>query len=87
MAHLTEYVIEQAALSWLESPGWMVKHGATTAPGELAFKRDDFGQVVMAQRLWDALVRLNPTLPAEILNDAFHKLTRAEGRTLEAQVT
>jgi type I restriction enzyme, R subunit len=87
MAHLTEYIIEQAAIAWLESPGWMVKHGAAIAPGKLAAERDDFSQVVLMQRLRDALVRINPTLAAEILNDAFRKVPRAEGRTLEAQVT
>jgi len=38
--------------------------------------------VVLAQRLRDALARLNPTLPAEALDDAFRKLTRPEGADL-----
>jgi type I restriction enzyme, R subunit len=37
------------------------------------------------QRLQDALARLNPTRPAEALDDAFRKLTRPEGPTLEAR--
>jgi len=41
--------------------------------------------VVLAQRLRDVLVRLNPQLPAEALDDAFRKLTRPEGPTLEAR--
>jgi type I restriction enzyme, R subunit len=81
----TESVVEQAALAWLESLGWTVKHGPEIAPGELAAERTDFGQVVLAQRLQDALARLNPTLPAEALDDAFRKLTRPEGSTLEAR--
>jgi len=40
-------------------------HGATIAPGELAAERDDYGQVVLAQRRRAALTRLNPTLPGE----------------------
>jgi type I restriction enzyme R subunit len=39
----------------------------------------------LTQRLQDALARLNPTLPAEALGEAFHKLTRPEGPTLEAR--
>jgi type I restriction enzyme, R subunit len=33
---LTESVVESAALTWLESLGWTVKHGPEIAPGELA---------------------------------------------------
>jgi len=32
MAHLTESVVEQAALGWLESIGWRVAHGPDISP-------------------------------------------------------
>jgi type I restriction enzyme R subunit len=54
----TESVVEEAALAWLESVGWC--NGAHIAPGELVAQRDDYGQVVLSQRLRDALARLNP---------------------------
>ena len=47
-----------------------------------AAERADYGEVVLAQRLRDALARLNPDLPAEALEDAFRKLTRPEGADL-----
>lgn len=78
MPKLTESTVEDAALAWLESVGWQVRNGAEIAPGELAAERDDYGQVVLAQRLRDALARLNPALPAEALEDAFRKLTRPD---------
>src|SRR5882672_5481953 len=78
----SESVVEQAALAWLESTGWSVRNGADIAPGEPTAERDDYGQVVLAQRLRDALARLNPALPAEALDDAFRKLTRPEGADL-----
>src|SRR5919108_4083395 len=81
----TESVIEEAALTWLERLGWTVKHGPEIAPGELAAERADYGQVILTQRLQDALAQLNPTLPTEALDDAFRKLTRPEGPTLEAR--
>ena len=76
MSGFSESVVEQAALAWFESVGWQVRNGAEIAPGEPAAERDDYGQVVLAQRLRDALARLNPALPAEALDDAFRKLTR-----------
>ena len=85
MAYLTESDIESAGLAWLESLGWTVKHGPEIAPGELAAERTNYGQVILTQRLQDALARLNPMLPAEALGDAFRKLTCSEGATLEAR--
>ena len=82
MATLKESVVEEAALAWLEISGWHVRNGADIAPGESVAERDDFGQVVLAQRLRDALARLNRSLPAEALDDAFRKLTRPEGADL-----
>src|SRR5919198_958053 len=81
----TESVIEEAALAWLERLGWTAKHGPEIAPGELAAERADYKQVILTQRLQDALEQLNPTLPAEALDDAFRKLTCPEGPTLEAR--
>ena len=85
MSAFAENVIEQAALAWLESLGYAIKHGPEIAPGELFAERADYGQVVLEQRLRDALSRLNPLLPAEAVSDAFRKFTRPEGPTLEAR--
>jgi type I restriction enzyme, R subunit len=81
----TESVVEQAAVAWLESIGWSVRNGADIAPGEPTAERDDYGQVVFSTRLRESLARLNPALPAAALEDAFRKLTRPEGPTLEAR--
>ena len=81
----TESTIEQAALAWLESVGWRVRHGPEIAPGEPGAERGDYGQVVLERRLRDGLGRLNPDLPAEALDDAFRKLTRPEGADLPAR--
>ena len=78
----TESVVEQAALAWLEAIGWQIAHGPEVAPDLPAAERSDYGEVVLAQRLRDALARLNPTLPAAALEDAFRKLTRPEGTDL-----
>jgi type I restriction enzyme R subunit len=79
---VTESVVEEAALAWLEAAGWQVAHGPDIAPDMPAAERTDFGEVVLAQRLRDALARLNRDLPAETLEDAFRKLTRPDGAEL-----
>ena len=85
MTAFAESVVEDAALAWLETLGYVTKHGLETAPGELFAERTDYGQVVLEHRLRDALARINMQLPAEALSDAFRKLSRPEGPTLEAR--
>ena len=72
----TESVVEDAALAWLRELGYTIWHGPDIAPGELAAERDDYTQVVLPRRLRDALARLNPTLPADALEDAYRQVTR-----------
>ena len=85
MTTLTESDVEQVALGWLANIGWQVAHGPDIAPDTSSAERADYGEVVLAQRLRDALALLNPHLPPEALEDAFGKLTRPEGATLEAR--
>ena len=65
MTAFTESVVEQAALAWLESIGWTVRHGAEIAPGELAAERADDSQVVLQQR--DCAIRSRGSTPASPL--------------------
>jgi len=78
-ADFTESEVEQVALGWLSERGWSVVHGPDIAPDTPGAERSGYGEVVLAGRLRAALVRLNPTLPAEALEDAFRKLTRPGG--------
>ena len=82
---ISEADVEEAALDWLRAVGWQVAYGPSIAPEAPGAERNDYGQVVLERRLRDALGELNPGLPAEALDDAFRKLTRPEGATLEAR--
>ena len=78
----TESEVEDATLQWLADVGWTVAHGPDIAPGESDAERTDYSEVVLERQLRDALVRLNPALPADALDDAFRKLIRPNGATL-----
>ena len=82
---LSEDIVEQAALAWLESLNWRVMYGPEIAPNTPNFERNDYAQVVIERRLRDILAQLNPSLPADALDDTFRKLCRPEGSTLEAR--
>ncbi len=85
MTTLTEADVEAAALSWLAGVGWRTVHGSDIAPDAPGAERGDYGRVVLERRLRDAIAELNPNLPLEALDDAFRRLTRPEGATLEAR--
>ena len=85
MTTTTEADVEQAALDWLSALGWQVAHGPASGPGTPNAERSDYGQVVLERRLRDSLAELNLCLPPSALDDAFRKLTRSEGSTLEAR--
>ena len=85
MSAITESTVESAALSWLADTGWRTAHGPDLAPGTPGAERADYGDVVLAQRLRNAIARLNPCLLADALDDACRQLTRPQGTTLEAR--
>jgi type I restriction enzyme R subunit len=64
--------------------GYMVVHGPAIAVGQAVAERSDptYRDVVLDWRLREALVRLNPDLPQEALDDAFRKIVRADGPSL-----
>lgn len=82
MTHFTESVVEEAALAWFESQGYTLLSGPAIAPGEREAERDDYGQVILVERLRQALARLNPGLPPAALDEAFRKLTRLDQPSL-----
>ncbi|MBZ0159150.1 MAG: type I restriction endonuclease subunit R [bacterium] len=107
MSAFTESVVEDATLAWLDSLGWVVRHGLDISPGGDALtpgpspggrgeqyalspplsqrERNSYSEVVLGQRLRDALAQLNPQLASEALEDAFRKLIHPEGATLEGR--
>ncbi len=80
----TESDVEDAALDWLKALGYTILHGPEIAAGEPGAERDDSGyrDVVLERRLRQALERLNPTLPAAALEDAYRRITRLDTPSL-----
>ncbi len=80
----TESVVEQAALAWLEALGYTVIHGPDIAAGMASAERSDpnYRDVILEGRVRQALVRLNPDLSSEALEDAYRKLTHVDAPSL-----
>ncbi len=84
MALLSESVVEEASLGWFREIGYLVIGGAEMQPGENSL-RETHEDVLFRTTLHEALLRLNPELPTEALEDAARKVLNPEGPTLEAQ--
>lgn len=84
MTSFSESVVEDATLNWLEALGYAILYGPDIAAGEPAAERSDPGyhDVVLEGRLRQTLVRLNPGLPPEALEDAYRKLTPTDVSSL-----
>ncbi len=84
MSPFTESVVEEATLGWLAELGYECRYGPVLAVGQPASERSDPNcrDVLLEERLRSALARLNPSLPAEAIEDAYRKLIRLDAPSL-----
>ncbi|AFV05414.1 type I restriction endonuclease subunit R [Dehalobacter sp. CF] len=69
-----ESELEQATLEWFEELNYDIIFAPDIAPdGEYA-EREDYSDVILQERLKEALARINPTLPEDALEDAFRRI-------------
>jgi type I restriction enzyme R subunit len=78
---------EEAALGWLETLGYTVRHGPEIAYNVDGGERSDPGyrDTILQNRLDRALTRLNPGLPTAAIFDAYRKLLQVEAPNLLAR--
>ena len=73
---INESMVENAALEWFGEMGYAVAHGPHLAPGEPAAERDSFDDVVLVERLREAIRSLNPAIPEDAREEALRKVLR-----------
>ena len=71
---MTEDQLEQEALGWLAEVGYTHVYGPDIAPDGAAPERADYRQVVLVDRLRDAIARLNPEIPTVAREDALKQV-------------
>lgn len=76
MKPLTESNIESFVIKHLQSLGWQHVHGLAIAPGAEQAERENFEQIILAERLRKAIAVLNPQIPAEVREQAVQKMIR-----------
>lgn len=85
MTTFFESEVEEATFEWLKGIGWSTASGPEIAPDAALSERKEYSAVHLDRRLKDALQHLNPDLPIPALDDAYRKLTRLEGTSLETR--
>ncbi|HTN99125.1 MAG TPA: type I restriction endonuclease subunit R, partial [Microthrixaceae bacterium] len=82
MSPLAEAGLEDLVLEDLADLGWTTVHGPDIAPGEQIAERNDYRETVLGPQLREALVRLNPGLPADAIDEAAKTVLRAESQVV-----
>ena len=76
-AYTEDQLVEQPAIGLFADLGWQTVSAMEETLGAAGtLGRETKGEVVLATRLRAALVRLNPTLPAEAINNAIDEISR-----------
>ena len=81
-AYMPESHVEEAAVEWLQSIGWLYVPGPTISPDGGAPERASYGDVVLIKRLRAGLAAINPHLPEEAINTAMSAVAQAESQNL-----
>lgn len=74
--------LEEATLEWFEELGYEIIFGPDIAPDGEYPEREDYGDVILAERLMEALVRINPKFPDEAIEDALRQITIPQSPSL-----
>ena len=76
MKKYTETDLELATLEWLEELGYSVIGGPEIAPPPDGNnpERKNYSDVVLEERLWNAIEKFNPDIPADAKEEAFKKI-------------
>ncbi len=71
---MTEDQLEQEALGWLADVGYAHRYGPDIAPDGAAPERASYRQVLLIERLRQAVARLNPAVPQAARDDAVQQV-------------
>ena len=80
--HFNESELEQAVLEYFQELYYDIQLGPEISPGGAYPERDDYDQVILQDRLMNALCRINPTMPNEALEDAYRQVVIAKSPSL-----
>lgn len=81
---MTEDQLEQETLGWLADTGYSHCYGLDIAPDGTTPERTNYNQVLLVDRLRDAIARLNPSVPLVAREDALQQVLNLDTPVLLA---
>lgn len=82
MSPFAESHVEEATLAWLDELGYAKANGLDIGPDGGNPERENYGDVLLVNRLRSAIAKLNPTLKAEARAEVLAKLMQTETPSL-----
>ena len=79
---IRESTVEEAALEILDGLGYKILHGPDISPDGENPERSSYENVVLVERLKEAIDKLNPTIPGEAKEQAVKQILRTESHKL-----
>jgi len=73
---INEGQLEQLAIQWFQDTGWSFVHGPDIGPEGASPERPDFRDVILKNRLYSAVSRLNPNLPPAAVEEVIQLATK-----------
>ncbi len=75
---MTEDQLEQQCLEWFAEVGWEISHGPDIAHDGITPERKDYRQVLLLADLEAAITRINPHLPASVMEQVIAIVSKPE---------
>ena len=76
MKPITESHIESSTIEILQSQGWEYANGKEISPEGLFCERENYQQVVLIERLRNAIAKINPHIPKDAQDAAIQRILR-----------
>ena len=74
MSLIDEEQVELQSIEWFQELGYQYKDGYEIAPEGESPERDDFRKVILEDRLRSALIRINPDIPNQTINNSIPQI-------------
>lgn len=85
MTGMLEDVVEQACLGYFAALGYHTRFGPELGPEGSQQERDSWAEVLLLQRLRDAVARINPDLSSTAVDGVIAAVKRAESQNVTAE--
>lgn len=76
MKPITENIIEESAIEILQSQGWEYANGKEISPEGLFCERENYQQIILINRLRNAIAKINPQIPTDAQEAVIQKVLR-----------